>query len=391
MRHLLDKTTRTTLMCLAAVGLLLTGSTSASGIAAPSCSPSTTILESPRAASIEVQAKAINDRGDVVGFADANRHSSPIHAILWKGGKASGAVDLGVLPGYVASEAYGVNDDRVVFGLLYDRKERTYPFRWQDGRMTLLRDPSGRLREAQLTDPSRNPINERGEIVGTLIVDGSARGVRWATDGRATFLPALPGHTWTWAHSVSEDGVVSGWSRKQPREHAVENAVIWTSAGTVVPLKAPRGRADGVANASNSSGLIVGLLGNPGSAQDPESDQAAVWRTSTAAPLLLGPATPYAYAELFDVNESGQAIGASGRFTRTGFPLAHGVIWRPGWTSMRALAVPRAARVNPVLVTGLTDINRHGAIVGNVYGLAAADYSKLRRVDPVLWTCAIGV
>ena len=50
------------------------------------CSPSATILESPRAHSLEVQAKAINDRGDVVGFADSNDGKGAIHAILWKGG-----------------------------------------------------------------------------------------------------------------------------------------------------------------------------------------------------------------------------------------------------------------------------------------------------------------
>ena len=57
--------------------------------------------------------------------------TGPIHAILWTGGKVEGAVDLGVLPGYVSSEAYGVNNNRVVFGLLYDEKDRTFPFRWE--------------------------------------------------------------------------------------------------------------------------------------------------------------------------------------------------------------------------------------------------------------------
>jgi hypothetical protein len=57
---------------------------------------------------------------------------------------------------------------------------------------------------------------------------------------------------------------------------------------------------------------------------------------------------------------------------------------------MRALPVAGAARANPVVIVGPPDINVHGTIVGNVYGLAAADYSKLRRIDPVLWTCAFG-
>lgn len=376
---------------IATASLIVGVSTSATRNLAPGCSPSTTILKSPRSAAMEVQAKALNDRGDVVGFSDSKNGSAPIHAILWKGGKAAGAVDLGVLPGFVTSEAYGVNNDRVVFGLLYDKRERMFPFRWEDGRMTLLKGPNGRTLQTVITDPSRNAINERGEIVGTLIVAGNQRAVRWASDGKATFLPALPGHTWTFGMSISNDGVVSGWSRKKPREHAVENPVIWTSSGKVVPLKFPSGRGDGVANATNSAGLTVGLLGNPGTDTDPESDQAAVWSSRTSEPQLLGPASPYAYAELFDVNDRGQAAGVSGTFNKTnGFPVVRPAIWQTGWTSLRILPVPTASRVNRVVIAALDDINAHGTIVGNAYGLAAKDYGALRRIDPVLWTCAFG-
>jgi hypothetical protein len=83
-------------------------------------------------------------------------------------------------------------------------------------------------------------------------------------------------------------------------------------------------------------------------------------------------------------------VGGSGRFTKNGFPVAHGVIWRPGWKRLRTLPVPAASRVNRVLVTAVGDVNARGAIVGNVYGLSAPAYSKLRRIDPVLWTCAFG-
>jgi hypothetical protein len=36
------------------------------------------------------------------------------------------------------------------------------------------------------------------------------------------------------------------------------------------------------------------------------------------------------------------------------------------------------------------DINNRGDVVGNVYRLAANDVSKLRGIDPVLWTCPFG-
>jgi uncharacterized membrane protein len=345
------------------------------------CSP--TVLESPRTGANEVQVKALNDRGDVVGFSDGA--DGTFRAILWKRGKAAGAVELGVPPGYVSSEAYGVNDDRVVYGVLYDKQKRTFPFRWERGRMTLLRDPDERIQPVLLHDPTKNAINNRGEIVATMMVGGRLRAVRWAPDGRATFLPALPGHTFTWGDSVNDKGVVSGWSRKRPRMHDVESPVIWTKSGQVVGLRTLRGASDGYANASGS--VIVGVLGTPTGA---ERDQAAIWRTPTAKPLLLGAATPHAYAELLDVNDRGEAIGAQGTFGTKGFVHARGVIWRRGWTRLRPIPVPAEARVDRVVLTGLDDINNQGAIVGNVYGLTAPAYDKLRRITPVLWACQFG-
>ena len=53
---------------------------------------------------------------------------------------------------------------------------------------------------------------------------------------------------------------------------------------------------------------------------------------------------------------------------------------------------PRARRVPspPVVITQLNDINARGAIVGNVFGLAAKDFGELRRIYPVLWNCPFG-
>ncbi len=369
--------------------LILVTSATATRAVETACSPSASILESPRVGSMEVQAKALNDRGDIVGFADSKNGSGPIHAILWKGGKAAGAVDLGVLPGYIASEAYGVNNNRVVFGLLYDRQERTFPFRWEAGRMTMLTGPNGRRSQADV--PDRNAINERGEMAGTLLIAGQRQAVRWSPDGKATLLPALPGHTWTNVWSINSDGVVSGWSRKKPNDDGENNPVIWDSSGKVVPLQTAPGRADGAAEATNRSGLTVGYLGNLGTPADPERGNAVVWQSRTAGPRLLGrPAPPYAIAELVDVNDRGQAAGMSGTFTKNGFPVSAPAIWRPGWTALKPLPIPAAARKSQVVVTNLNDINNRGDIVGNVYGLAAKDYSALRRIDPVLWTCPFG-
>lgn len=373
-----------------AASLLAVASAGAARAAQGACSPSATILQSPRAGSWEVQAKAINDRGDVVGFADSGR-GTPVHAILWKGGTRAGALDLGLLPGYVSSEAYGVNDDRVVFGLLYDRRERAVPFRWKNGRMVVLRGPNGRL---LYTDNPQsggsNAINSRGEMTWTMVVNGKRRAVRWTPAGKATFLPALPGHAWTDAFTINDDGVVSGWSARISNKIGEENPVLWDASGKVVPLQTVPGRSDGIAMATNSAGLTVGVLGNLGTDKDPESDQAAVWRTRAAAPQLLGPRAPYVTTEFVDVNDRGQAAGLTASLdSKTGFPQGKPMIWQTGWPRIRPLAVPAASRAaSPIVVPSLNDINERGAIVGTVYGATKKSYASVRRIDPVLWTCA---
>ena len=306
-----------------------------------------------------------------------------------EGREGGGRVDLGVLPGYVASEAYGMNNDRVVFGVLYDRQERTFPFRWAAGRMTVLHGPDGPRQQADV--PDRNTINERGEMVGTLLVAGQRQAVRWSAAGKATLLPPLPGHTWTNAWSIDATASSPAGRARAANDDGENNPVLWDAAGNVIALQTAPGRADGAAEATNRSGLTVGYLGNLGTDADPERDNAVVWSSPTAAPRLLGrPAPRLGYSELVDVNERGQAAGATGRFTPNGFTLFRPAIWRTGWTSLRPLPIPAAARKSRVVIAYAHDITNRGDVVGNVYGLAAKDYGALRRIDPVVWSCPFG-
>ena len=106
--------------------------------------------------------------------------------------------------------------------------------------------------------------------------------------------------------------------------------MLWDASGKVIPLKTAPSRADGIAEATNSSGLTVGYLGNLGTDgipgvpnTDPERDNAVVWQSRTAAPRMLGrPAPVHFIAELVDVNDRGQAAGMSGSITNKGFGLA---------------------------------------------------------------------
>ena len=204
--------------------------------------------------------------------------------------------------------------------------------------------------------------------------------MRWTPDGKATLLPALPGHTWTNAFGINDDGVVSGWSRKLPNDDGEKNPVIWDASGKVIPLKTAPGRADGIAEATNRSGLTVGYLGNlgtdgiPGVANtDPERDNAVVWQSRTAEPRLLGPPCS---RPLHRRARRRQRPRPGRRHVRQ----PHEQRLRAGRAADLAdrLDGPEAdpnpggvARRAPVVVTQLNDINNRGDIVGNVYGLAA--------------------
>ena len=117
-------------------------------------------------------------------------------------------------------------------------------------------------------------------------------------------------------------------------------------------------------------------------------DQFAVWATQTAEPMLMGAKRHWLIGEFVDLNDRGQAIGMTGLLDpANGFKHAKPVVWRSGWSDVRPLAVPKVGK-GSVKVVELNDLNGKGAIVGNVFGLAAKDYRALRSITPVLWRCA---
>ena len=96
--------------------------------------------------------------------------------------------------------------------------------------------------------------------------------------------------------------------------------------------------------------------------------------------------------ELVDVNDRGQAAGMTGTFNpKTGFTggEALDLAGRLGVAAHRSPS-PRRLAATPSSSRTSTTSTPAAAIVGNVYGLAGRAYDKLRRIDPVLWTCQFG-
>ncbi len=108
---------------------------------------------------------AINQRGDVVGFAGTpgDPEGNILHAFIWT--KGAGIRPLGALPGHVHSEAYGINERRQVVGISCAANfADCRAFIWKDGVMTDLNDLKPATYTARLEQGK--DINDAGEITG---------------------------------------------------------------------------------------------------------------------------------------------------------------------------------------------------------------------------------
>jgi probable HAF family extracellular repeat protein len=119
---------------------------------------------------------AINEQGDVVGFASqrgADPNALLFHAFLWT--KHDGIRNLGALPGDVASQAFGINEQGQVVGVS-SGPGGVRAFLWENGVMKDLNTLKAPGYTSQLE--VAGDINDVGEITGRAL-DSSA-GVRSA-------------------------------------------------------------------------------------------------------------------------------------------------------------------------------------------------------------------
>jgi probable HAF family extracellular repeat protein len=108
---------------------------------------------------------AINQRGDVVGFANASEadggNLNP-RAFLWT--RNQGLRNLGAVPGDVTSQATGINEWRQIVGQSCDASDNCRGFLWQNGVMTDLQDLVVDDYDDVIT--TANDIDDLGRITG---------------------------------------------------------------------------------------------------------------------------------------------------------------------------------------------------------------------------------
>ncbi|MGO9107659.1 MAG: hypothetical protein ACLP9L_00370 [Thermoguttaceae bacterium] len=196
-------------------------------------------------------AYAINNSGQVVGSCIPSGGTYS-HPFLYSGGTMQ---DLGVLPGYVAGWAVGVNSSGQVAVDYSDNTHRDYAFLYSGGTMQNL----GTLPDGWSTDP--NGINDRGQVVGCAEVPNETATAYdlhafLYSNGTMQDLDGLnaPG---TQAIGINNSGQVVGYGTISSGSGEYVHAFLYGD-GTMHDLGAFPGGLQSTAYAINNSGQVVG-------------------------------------------------------------------------------------------------------------------------------------
>ena len=259
--------------------------------------------------------------------------------------------DLGDLGGG-ESVAYGMNDQRQVVGwstipgcMTANGAPCRRAYMWQNGVMTDL----GKLPADE--ESFARAINNAGQIVGTsesdiLFGSGTFHGVSWM-GGVLSQLPDL-GMGTSFAHDVNEVGQIAGHSVSSTS--IKDHAVIW-SGGAISDIGATQGHSYNRGYGINDAGFVVGFAWNlfqPNDAIQYDSKWSVIGGTDS----------PWQNAEAMDINNAGHRVGYQA------FPSGswHGAYWEPG-----ANGATDAGLLPGMTVGELYDVNESGIAVGSSY------------------------
>src|SRR5581483_11329779 len=231
-----------------------------------------------------LQARGINNRGQIVGLSDTDPEFSHPRAFLYSEGKIT---DLGTLGGK-SSEAYKINSAGQIVGKAEDASGICRACLWQGNK---AKDISNGLKWGS----QANDINEQRWVVGMAQDEhGSWRAFFWSPETGRIGIGTLGGLR-SEARGINRKGEVVGWS---DTPGGVEHAILWTKQQWIRDLNALIEPGSGCilkcANAVNNKGEIVGVATQDGwqRAFRLAPIDAAIAKSRTARASTPGPRAP---------------------------------------------------------------------------------------------------
>ncbi len=295
-------------------------------------------------------ALAINDRGQVVGWATVSPRSRRGRAFLWEPTSGSGGAgamrNLDDLHLYSRSQAYNINNDGQIIAASYNRYDYQNSFLYADEKQPLGRVPGYRYSRAR-------DVNDRGEVVGSVQTGGRnghslvARAFL-SIKGRMRDLGTLGGK-YSHAYGINNRGQVVG--KAGTGRDAQTHAFLWDN-GAMRDLGTLPGGANSLACAINDRQQVVGF------SHTGRGMRAFSWEGGVMRDLGTLPGGTFSRARA--INNAGRIVGCSTFGKRDG--EKHAVLWRGGEIiDLNRLLPPGSAWV----LEEARAINEHGQIVGS--------------------------
>ncbi|MBV9848408.1 MAG: HAF repeat-containing protein [Armatimonadetes bacterium] len=296
-------------------------------------------------------AAAINDKGQIVGFAARVTIMGYVaaHAFLFRGGRLQ---DIGLLPGYDESSASSLNDRSQVVGTLMYRKgfqDRERAFLWQQGNLKSLPGLPGYSSGAMA-------INNKGQVVGSLRDAGWHNYAVLYHDGSVTRIGTLPGYTFSMVAAINDRGQVAGTAEREDRAGSSHERAFLYFHGRMRDLGSLGGdysRAFGL----NARGVIVGEADTRRRDSNGNTITHAFLWDSRHGMHDIG-SFGGTYCEAHAINLHAQVVGTSQRPGSTDF---YAFLWQQGrMRDLNGLIPPKSGWV----LTEANAINNRGQIAG---------------------------
>jgi probable HAF family extracellular repeat protein len=312
-------------------------------------------------------------------------------------------VDLGELPGGLASSAYALNDNGMIAGTSMDSAGQWRTVRWIDGTVEVLAsfDPSG------LNIPE--DMNDAGQIVGRINMGfGLSYGVLWSPSGVPASLDGLPNGVpqFVVARGINESGIVVGRAQESaPTMYG--HAAVWSGTELAIDLGFMGGGTYSEAYGVNNFGHVVGVasiantnqhaflwkdgqytdlslwsgggasskayaINDAGVIVGMNASKAAKWANGSVQFLPM-PAGVSAFTAAVDINDAGDIIATA----TTVFPIETGVVWKDG-VPMKLPPLPGGT------TTRARRINQGGWVVGESNAADGFFHAVLWKIEPTV-------